>query len=59
MAKTQLGKDLSNAQAADLVAFLKALTGELPEITLPRLPGTPGRSMIPAGDAQASASPSD
>jgi cytochrome c peroxidase len=59
MAKTQLGKDLTDAQAADLVAFLNALTGEFPEITMPRLPGTPGRSVIPAGDAQASASPGD
>lgn len=59
MAKTQLGKDLSDAQAADLVAFLGALTGEFPEIAMPRLPGTPGRSVIPAADAHASASPSD
>lgn len=59
MARTQLGKDLTDAQTADLVAFLGALTGEFPEITMPRLPSTPGRSVIPAGDAQASASPGD
>jgi cytochrome c peroxidase len=42
MAKTQLNVDLSKAQTDDLVAFLKALTGEFPEITLPRLPPTEG-----------------
>jgi cytochrome c peroxidase len=30
MAKTQLGKTLSDAEAADLVAFLSALTGKVP-----------------------------
>jgi cytochrome c peroxidase len=47
MAKTQLGKDLENAQVEDIVAFLNALTGEFPEQTMPRLPGTPGRSVAP------------
>jgi len=47
MAKTQLNKDLDNAQVQDIVAFLKALTGEFPKQTMPRLPGTPGRSVIP------------
>ncbi len=46
MAKTQLGKDLSAEQAADLVAFLNALTGEFPEQTMPRLPATPGFTVI-------------
>lgn len=35
MAKTQLNKDLSDQDVAALVAFLKALTSELPEITAP------------------------
>lgn len=30
MANTQLGKDLSNAEAGDIVAFLESLTGEPP-----------------------------
>jgi cytochrome c peroxidase len=47
MAKTQLNKDLDNAQVQDIVAFLKALTGEFPEQTMPRLPKTPGKSVIP------------
>ncbi len=50
MAKTQLNKDLSDAQAADLVAFLNGLTGSFPEMTMPRLPATPNLSVIPAAD---------
>jgi len=46
MAKTQLNKDLSDAQVADIVAFLNALTGEFPEQKLPRLPATPGTTLI-------------
>jgi cytochrome c peroxidase len=42
MAKSQLNKDLSEAEAADIVAFLETLTGEFPEQTMPRLPPTPG-----------------
>lgn len=42
MGKTQLNRDLSDAQVSDIAAFLNALTGEFPEQTLPRLPGTPG-----------------
>jgi cytochrome c peroxidase len=50
MAKLQLNKALSDEQAADIVAFLNALTGEFPEQTLPRLPGTPGWSIVEAAD---------
>lgn len=42
MAKTQLNKSLSDAEAADIAAFLTALTGEFPQQTMPRLPPTPG-----------------
>ena len=42
MAKLQLGKDLSKDEAADIVAFLNALTGEFPKQKMPTLPGTPG-----------------
>ncbi len=42
MAKTQLNRDLSDQQVADMVAFLNALSGEFPQQTLPRLPATPG-----------------
>ncbi|MGD8630046.1 MAG: c-type cytochrome, partial [Gammaproteobacteria bacterium] len=46
MAKVQLNQDLSDAQTADLVAFLMALTGEFPQQPMPQLPPTPGRSII-------------
>lgn len=38
MAKTQLNKDLTDAQVADIVEFLKSLTGKFPPQALPRLP---------------------
>jgi cytochrome c peroxidase len=38
MAKYQLGKDLSSADVASIVTFLKSLTGELPKIEPPTLP---------------------
>lgn len=51
MAKTQLNRELDPAQVSDIVAFLNALTGEFPQITMPRLPPTPNSSVIPP-DAQ-------
>jgi len=38
MARTQLGKSFSHQQIADVTAFLRTLTGELPGISLPQLP---------------------
>ena len=53
MAKAQLDKDLSDQKVEAIVAFLKGLTGEFPEITLPRLPSAPGTTLVdgaaPAG----------
>ncbi|MBI5838164.1 MAG: c-type cytochrome [Candidatus Eisenbacteria bacterium] len=46
MAKTQLDKDLTPAESADIVAFLEGLTGEFPRQTLPRLPATSGTSLV-------------
>ena len=46
MAKTQLNKDLPDADIQDIVAFLGSLTGEYPEITMPRLPATSGTSIV-------------
>jgi len=46
MAKLQLNKDLSDSAVEDIVAFLSALTGEYPEITMPRLPATSGYSLV-------------
>ncbi|MQQ09037.1 c-type cytochrome [Epibacterium sp. SM1979] len=38
MAESQLGEEISDETADQLVAFLGALTGELPEVTYPVLP---------------------
>lgn len=46
MAKTQLNRDLSDTDSADIVAFLNALSGPFPQQPLPQLPPTPGRSII-------------
>jgi len=46
MAKTQLDKTLSDSQVQDVVAFLDSLTGEFPQITMPRLPETPNTSVL-------------
>jgi len=45
MAKTQLNRDLTDAQVQDLVAFLDSLTGTFPRQEMPRLPMTPGRTV--------------
>ncbi|MDH3872255.1 MAG: c-type cytochrome [Gammaproteobacteria bacterium] len=46
MAMLQLDKALSDQQVDDIVAFLDALTGEFPEQTMPRLPATPGWTLV-------------
>ena len=46
MAKVQLNRDLNDDEAADLVAFLTGLTGEFPQQTMPRLPGTYGWTLL-------------
>ncbi len=46
MAKSQLDVELSDAEVRDMVAFLESLTGEFPEITMPRLPDTNGTSLV-------------
>jgi len=40
MAKTQLGKDLKKEEIADIVEFLKSLTGKIPKQTAPKLPSS-------------------
>ena len=46
MARSQLNKDLSDKEVKDITAFLAALTGEYPEIIMPRLPATSGYSLV-------------
>ena len=43
MGRIQLGKDFTGEETAQVVAFLKTLTGDMPQFTLPVLP--------PSGDA--------
>jgi cytochrome c peroxidase len=46
MAATQLKQELSQQDTDDIVAFLEALTGEYPQIMMPRLPATSGKSIV-------------
>ncbi|MBP6483761.1 MAG: cytochrome C biogenesis protein CcsA [Rhodoferax sp.] len=46
MARSQMNVEVPDAEVEDIVAFLNALTGKFPEITLPRLPATPGSSPL-------------
>lgn len=46
MAATELDTQLSDDEVHAIVAFLTALEGEFPEITLPRIPSRPGSSII-------------
>lgn len=46
MGKTQLNKELKDKEVKDIVAFLNSLTGEFPKISMPRLPETPGQSLV-------------
>lgn len=56
MADTQLDVKLTDGQVTDLVAFLKSLEGEFPEITLPRIPSRTGEAILkdqqPAGSQE-------
>ena len=47
MAKSQLGKTLPQQEVTDLVAFLKALTGDQPQTNVPALPPVTGTSIRP------------
>lgn len=47
MGRVQLGKQFSEADNADIVAFLKSLTGDQPAITLPLLPPSSDRTPRP------------
>ena len=46
MAKTQLNKVLTDAEVTSIVAFLDSLTGQFPELKMPRLPPTPNRTVL-------------
>jgi len=46
MGETQLGATLDDGQVEKIVAFLEALTGEFPVLTMPRLPDTSTTSLV-------------
>ncbi|QDV69237.1 Cytochrome c551 peroxidase precursor [Rosistilla carotiformis] len=48
MAATQLDVELTDAEVADLTAFMESLEGEFPELIFPRLPSRSGESVIRA-----------
>lgn len=47
MGRLQLGRTFTDAENADIVAFLKTLTGEQPQITLPILPPSSDKTRRP------------
>ena len=50
MAESQLGEELSDTEADQIVAFLGSLEGTLPEITLPTLPAESATTPRPSAD---------
>ena len=50
MATSQLGAELSEQEVDDVVAFLGALTGELPQVTYPVLPAETAATPRPSGE---------
>jgi cytochrome c peroxidase len=47
MATDQLGKTLTSADIAKIVAFLKSMTGEQPQVTYPILPPSVANTPLP------------
>ncbi len=56
MAESQLGEELADGEADQIVAFLDALTGEVPDVTVPVLPAEtdttprPSAEILPAAE---------
>lgn len=50
MAESQLGEELSDDEANQIVAFLGSLTGDVPEITLPILPAETATTPRPTAE---------
>jgi len=47
MGRAELGRELTEEEVRDLVAFLKSLTGRLPQVEAPRLPPLPPEGAPP------------
>jgi cytochrome c peroxidase len=52
MAESQLGEELSDDEANQIVAFLDSLTGTLPEITVPVLPAETATTPRPTAEVK-------
>ncbi|MAS07263.1 MAG: cytochrome C peroxidase [Ahrensia sp.] len=50
MSESQLGEELSDEEADQIVAFLDSLTGDMPEITYPILPAETGDTPRPTAE---------
>ena len=52
MGESQLGEELSDAEADQIVAFLGSLTGKMPEVTYPVLPAETAATPRPTGEVR-------
>ena len=52
MGESQLGEDLSDEEADQIVAFLGSLTGKMPEVVYPVLPAETAGTPRPTGEVQ-------
>ena len=52
MGESQLGEELSDAEADQIVAFLSSLTGKMPEVTYPVLPAETAATPRPTGEVR-------
>ena len=52
MGTSQLGEEINDAEADQIVAFLGALTGKMPEVTYPVLPAETLLTPRPTGEVQ-------
>lgn len=50
MAQSQLGEDVTDAEAEQIVAFLESLTGDVPAVTLPILPAETADTPRPSSE---------
>ena len=54
MASTQLDEKLTATQIVEIIAFLRALEGEFPDIALPRIPSRTGETILKGQEAASS-----
>jgi cytochrome c peroxidase len=52
MGESQLGEDLSDAEADKIVAFLNSLSGQMPQVIYPILPAETAATPRPTGEVK-------